>query len=74
MLDYQSFICKECGKTVFRTQDAKYCQYCGALLPELKELPKIRCPMCHGTGEITPTGCEPFQSPLGATVLNETKD
>lgn len=52
MLDYQSFICKKCGKAVLRTADTNYCQYCGAKLPELKEMPKVCCPMCHGTGRV----------------------
>lgn len=60
MLDYQSFICKKCGKAVFRAEGIKYCQYCGAKLPELKELPKIVCPTCHGTGKVEPQAVQPF--------------
>ena len=60
MLDYQSFICKKCGKAVLRTEGTKYCQYCGAKLPELKELPKITCPTCHGTGKVEPHVMQPL--------------
>lgn len=60
MLDYQSFMCPKCGKAVLRTMDTNYCQYCGARLPELKEPPKICCPMCHGTGKVDVGTVQPF--------------
>lgn len=60
MMDYQSFMCKKCGKAVLRTIDTRYCQYCGAKLPEIKEMPKIRCPMCKGTGEVEATAINPI--------------
>ena len=59
MIDYQSYICKGCGRVVLRTPDAKYCHYCGAKLPELKEPPKVVCPMCQGTGKVEPSA-QPF--------------
>ena len=100
MLDYQSFICKKCGKAVLRTMDTKYCQYCGAKLPELKfekieqfvnpisyedfkdipelkEMPKIVCPMCHGTGKVEAQAVQPFNptSPYFNVMTNtEQKD
>lgn len=75
MLDYQSLICPKCGKAVFRTEDTKYCQYCGAKLPELKELPKITCPMCHGKGEIDARGTQPFNPTIQYfnAIANEEK-
>lgn len=60
MMDYQSFICPKCGKAVLRTRNTRYCEYCGAKLPELKELPKVICPMCKGTGSVEPTSIQPF--------------
>ena len=59
MLDYQSYICKKCGRAVLRTADTKYCHCCGAKLPELKETPKMVCPMCQGTGKVEPK-VQPF--------------
>ena len=44
MIDYQSYICKKCGRAVLRTEYSKYCHCCGAELPELKEIPKVVCP------------------------------
>lgn len=63
MLDYQSFICKKCGRAVLRTMGTNYCQYCGAKLPELKEIPKVICPMCHGTGKVEAQAVQPFCQP-----------
>ena len=60
MLDYQSFMCPKCGKAVLRTEGTNYCQYCGAKLPELKEILKVCCPMCHGTGEVEARSVQPF--------------
>lgn len=52
MMDYRSYFCDKCGKIVLRTEGIEYCGYCGARLPEIKKLPKVTCPMCHGTGEV----------------------
>lgn len=60
MLDLQSCICKKCGKAVFRTEGTNYCQYCGAKLPKLKEMPKVVCPMCCGTGKVDAQAAQPF--------------
>lgn len=60
MIDYQSYICKECGRAVLRTADSKYCHCCGAKLPELKEIPKVVCPTCQGTGKIEARAYQPF--------------
>lgn len=75
MIDYQSYICKECGRTVLRTPDAKYCHCCGAKLPELKETPKMVCPMCQGTGKIEARTCQPFNptTPYFGCATNENK-
>ena len=57
--------------------DTKYCQYCGAKLPELKEMPKIVCPMCHGTGKVEAQAVQPFNptSPYFNVMTNtEQKD
>lgn len=75
MIDYQSYICKECGRAVLRTADAKYCHYCGAKLPELKEIPKVVCPICQGTGKIEARAYQPFNpaSPYFSVMANENK-
>lgn len=62
MFDYQSYICKKCGRAVLRTPDSRYCHCCGAKLPELKETPKTVCPMCHGTGKVESRAVQPFNS------------
>lgn len=74
-MDYQSFMCKKCGKAVLRTLDTKYCQYCGARLLELKELPKIVCPTCHGTGKVEARAVQPFNpaSPYFSVMTNAEK-
>ena len=74
-IDYQSFICKKCGRAVLRTADTNYCPYCGEKLPELKELPKIVCPMCKGTGHVEPMSIQPFNptSPYFGVMTNKTK-
>lgn len=77
MLDYQSFMCHKCGRAVLRTGGARYCPYCGSKLPELKEEPKIVCPMCHGTGKVDARAVQPFNptSPYFGVVTNaEQKD
>ena len=76
MLDYQSFICPKCGKAVLRTEGTKYCEYCGAKLPELKELPKVRCPMCHGTGKVSPHSIQPLNpaSPYFSVMANAERE
>lgn len=75
MIDYQSYICKECGRLILRTADAKYCLYCGAKLPELKEIPKVVCPMCKGTGKIEARSYQPFNpmSQCFNVMTNENK-
>ena len=75
MIDYQSYICKGCGRVVLRTPDAKYCHYCGAKLPELKEIPKVVCPMCQGTGKVEPKSVQPFNPtvPYFWCMTNENK-
>lgn len=76
MISYQSHICKKCGRAVLRTADAKYCHCCGAKLPELKEMPKMVCPMCQGTGKVEPKA-QPF-GPINWTysgcMTNENKE
>lgn len=64
MMDYQSFICKECGRVVLRVDGTRFCQYCGARLPEIKKPLKVTCPMCHGTGEIEQRKGQPIQPPF----------
>ena len=57
--------------------DTNYCQYCGAKLPELKEVPKVVCPMCHGTGEVEPQSVQPFNPRIvyfNAMTNTEQKD
>ncbi len=60
MIDLQYCICKKCGKAVFRTAGTNYCPYCGEKLPQLKEIPKVCCPMCRGTGKVDAQATEPF--------------
>lgn len=60
MISYQDYICKKCGRAVLRTEDAKYCHCCGAKLPELKEMPKVACPMCQGTGKVEAREVQPL--------------
>lgn len=59
-MDYQSYLCPKCGKAVLRTMNTRYCEFCGAKLPELKEIPKVCCPMCHGTGKVDAGMVQPF--------------
>lgn len=75
MIDYQSYICKNCGRAVLRTADTKYCHCCGAKLPELKEMPKVVCPMCQGTGKVEATSVQPFNPtvPYFGCMTNENK-
>ena len=77
MMSYQDFICKKCGKAVLRTADTNYCPYCGEKLPALKEMPKVCCPMCHGTGKVEAQAVQPFNpaSPyFNVTTNAEQKD
>lgn len=60
MMDCQDFICKKCGKVILRTASTNYCSYCGEKLPELKEMPKICCPLCGGTGLVDVQTVQPF--------------
>ena len=75
MIDYQSYICKKCGRAVLRTEDAKYCHCCGAKLPELKEIPKMVCPICQGTGKIEARSYQAFNpmAPHFSCMTNENK-
>ena len=75
MIDYQSYICKKCGRAVLRTADTKYCHCCGAKLPELKEIPKAVCPICQGTGKIEARAYQPFNpmSPYFNVMTNENQ-
>jgi len=71
MISYQSFVCPKCGKAVLRSLGVKYCQYCGAKLPEIKEPPEIVCPMCHGKGRITEQPFVPITWPYGDIMTNK---
>ena len=60
MINYQDFICKKCGKVILRIAGTNYCPYCGEKLPVLKEMPKVLCPMCAGTGKVDAQTAQPF--------------
>lgn len=67
-MNYQDCMCPKCHKAIFRSEGTRFCQFCGAELPEYKPEP-ITCPCCRGTGKIEPW--QVGQPWYGAIVTND---